>query len=952
MGSALRRVPAWAWLTAIVAGSVLARAILVRGIVAPFIIVDEVIWSELARGIADAGKPLLRDQPDPGYSVVYPLLISPAYALFDSLPDAYAAVKAVNALLMSLAAVPAFFLARRVARDGLALLAAVLTVAVPSLAYTGTVMTENAFYPLFLLVVLVLVIVLERPTPLWVVLLLVLAGAAYRDPGAGGRARTGHPARAAPARDLRAARPALDDLAISLAVRARRRARRRRPRGWARPRTHTAGSARRLFAGGRSQLRRERRAALPVVARRRAGALRPRDPARRDDRARRARSHARRAAAGVPRGDGCSDRLHRPDGGRVRVGVLRLASRSETCSTWRRSSASRSSPGSTSARRGPGCSRRSLQSGPRSSSSRSRSTGSSRLRRSRTRSCCFRSGRCRIDIGESWVPIVALALAAVLAAAFLFVPGRYALVLPLLVLGLWILAVKPIWFGNARIRAILARCAVPGDPDRRSRLDRSEASERRARRLPLDGPHRPAHGEPERVLQPGGRAGLLRHGPDARRPSRDPRPDRPEDGSGHAPRREPRAGSVPAGGLVVRSRRHARSQRDKGWGVTLWRVRPPLVSAALIEGLYPNDTWSGPTVTYTRRRCAPGRLSVALSSDANLFILPQTGRRALERSDHRARTAEPRRKGAPERPRPARARNDGLPRRLHGDADGDSGRGHGRWESRPPRARRPLQSLRLQAAAVRIAFDVSPLSHPLLGIGNYIQGSLGGLAEAAAGEHEIVAFAPTSIKGPRRIRAALGGDRRRGAHVAAALLPRGAHGMERAGPPGSGAAARRVRRPSLLGLDVPAPARGRARDDDPRPRAASPSRVDDRQDAVDARSQVRERGDDVRRRLRELGLHRARCHRDARRPERADSCRASRAEGRSSVRTGPPPISVPRTSSPSRLSSRGRICRCSSRRTGCSEASSQLAVVGAEGWGEQPLLDAPRHPPTRVRLGR
>jgi len=58
---------------------------------------------------------------------------------------------------------------------------------------------------------------------------------------------------------------------------------------------------------------------------------------------------------------------------------------------------------------------------------------------------------------------------------------------------------------------------------------------------------------------------------------------------------------------------------------------------------------------------------------------------------------------------------------------------------------------------VRIAFDVSPLSHPLLGIGNYMQGSLRGLAEVAAGEHEIVAFAPTSIRGPDRIRAALAG---------------------------------------------------------------------------------------------------------------------------------------------------------------------------------------------------
>jgi glycosyltransferase involved in cell wall biosynthesis len=58
---------------------------------------------------------------------------------------------------------------------------------------------------------------------------------------------------------------------------------------------------------------------------------------------------------------------------------------------------------------------------------------------------------------------------------------------------------------------------------------------------------------------------------------------------------------------------------------------------------------------------------------------------------------------------------------------------------------------------MRIAFDVSPLSHPLHGIGNYIQGSLGGLVEAAGDEHEVVAFAPTSIRGPERIRAALAG---------------------------------------------------------------------------------------------------------------------------------------------------------------------------------------------------
>ena len=52
---------------------------------------------------------------------------------------------------------------------------------------------------------------------------------------------------------------------------------------------------------------------------------------------------------------------------------------------------------------------------------------------------------------------------------------------------------------------------------------------------------------------------------------------------------------------------------------------------------------------------------------------------------------------------------------------------------------------------MRIAFDVSPLSHEPTGIGNYIRGSLAGLCEVAAPEHEIVAFAPTSPEGLRRI---------------------------------------------------------------------------------------------------------------------------------------------------------------------------------------------------------
>jgi len=58
---------------------------------------------------------------------------------------------------------------------------------------------------------------------------------------------------------------------------------------------------------------------------------------------------------------------------------------------------------------------------------------------------------------------------------------------------------------------------------------------------------------------------------------------------------------------------------------------------------------------------------------------------------------------------------------------------------------------------VRIVYDVSPLSHPLTGVGNYVRGSLAGLVEAAGGRHEIVAFAPTSPSGRRAILRALDG---------------------------------------------------------------------------------------------------------------------------------------------------------------------------------------------------
>jgi len=178
--AAVRAVPAWAWLAGLVVASALVRYAFARRMVAPWIFVDELVYSELAKSFADSGRFEIREHAvGAAYGVVYPILLSPAYRLFDAVPDAYAAAKVVNAAVMSLAAVPAYLLARRVLSPVFALVVAGLTLLVPSMFYVGTLMTENAFYGLFLLAALALVRVLERPTVLRSLALLAVVGVAF-----------------------------------------------------------------------------------------------------------------------------------------------------------------------------------------------------------------------------------------------------------------------------------------------------------------------------------------------------------------------------------------------------------------------------------------------------------------------------------------------------------------------------------------------------------------------------------------------------------------------------------------------------------------------------------------------------------------------------------------------------------------------------------------------------
>ncbi len=158
--------PAAVWVGAIVVTSAVVRFVLAGGSVAPWIIPDELIYSELAKSLARSGRFLVRGEAFSVWSFgpVYPLLVAPAYRFAGTVAQAYVIVKAVNCMFFSSAAIPAYLLASRLVRRSSAVAAAAFAVAVPSGIYTTKIMTESVSYPLFLWAFLAMVSMLERPT--------------------------------------------------------------------------------------------------------------------------------------------------------------------------------------------------------------------------------------------------------------------------------------------------------------------------------------------------------------------------------------------------------------------------------------------------------------------------------------------------------------------------------------------------------------------------------------------------------------------------------------------------------------------------------------------------------------------------------------------------------------------------------------------------------------------
>jgi hypothetical protein len=160
-------------LTTIVCVAAAVRVLLVRAETEPRVFGDEFIYTDLAKSIAYHGLPHLGGRLEIGYSVFYPLFLSPAYRLGSDGAAAFAAAKTMNGVVMALSAVPAYALARRVLPSGWSLAVAALVVLEPWMAYASLTMTEALFLPAFTAFAFALALMLESPTPRRQLLVLV-----------------------------------------------------------------------------------------------------------------------------------------------------------------------------------------------------------------------------------------------------------------------------------------------------------------------------------------------------------------------------------------------------------------------------------------------------------------------------------------------------------------------------------------------------------------------------------------------------------------------------------------------------------------------------------------------------------------------------------------------------------------------------------------------------------
>src|SRR5207253_4843760 len=99
----------------------------------PWLFTDELEWTQLSRAIETTGHAARRGEPT-FFKSIYAYMIAPFWTIH-STHAAYTAIKLANAVVMCLAAVPTYLLARLLVSRRPALVAAVLAIAIPGMSY-------------------------------------------------------------------------------------------------------------------------------------------------------------------------------------------------------------------------------------------------------------------------------------------------------------------------------------------------------------------------------------------------------------------------------------------------------------------------------------------------------------------------------------------------------------------------------------------------------------------------------------------------------------------------------------------------------------------------------------------------------------------------------------------------------------------------------------------------
>src|SRR4051794_2772247 len=110
----------------------------------PWLFTDELEWAQRSRGVARHGVEHLPGQAG-GFNSVYSYLIAPGWWA-STTSGGYAAIKYLNAVVMTASLFPAYALARLFVPRRAAIACGIATAAIPSVAYVGLLIPEPAAY--------------------------------------------------------------------------------------------------------------------------------------------------------------------------------------------------------------------------------------------------------------------------------------------------------------------------------------------------------------------------------------------------------------------------------------------------------------------------------------------------------------------------------------------------------------------------------------------------------------------------------------------------------------------------------------------------------------------------------------------------------------------------------------------------------------------------------------